>query len=195
MKRIVRLIAILASVAVLGGCASAPGPFVGLGNDVMSMLIIYRTDSQPLTKAQYDKVGVVAKRMGIQIGWQLSSPFEAAATSGGAYAAAGALGGATQGHFYPGAMVGAAAGYTAAVYGLGGVVNGLVTASYANVHAVALATEMALRDDERDGVNEFRRIHVVGAFVRSRNNTGNPAPELAKQMPDWRGPTAGTPVR
>ena len=194
--KILRLIAILASITLLGACSTVPGPFNGLGNDEMSMLIIYRTDSRPLTKAEYDAVGVEAKKMGIRIGWQLSSAFEAGASSGGAYGVAGAAGGATQGHFYEGAMVGAAAGYTGAVYGLGGVVNGVMNASYANVYAVAQATETALRDEERDGKKEFRRIHVVAAFVRSKNAEGSPAPELAKRMsPNWRGPVSGTPAR
>lgn len=188
MKKILFLLAILASV-VLSGCAVAPGIFNGLSDDGMAMLVIYRTDNKALSKEQYDKVVVVAKQMGITIGWQLSSAFEAGATGGAAFGAAGALGGSTQSYFYSGASAGAAAGYTGVVYGLGGIVNGMVTASYANIHALEAAVEMALRDAEKyDGAKNFQRIHVVGAYVRSRNKSGEPAPNL---VPDYHGPIAG----
>lgn len=189
------LVVLLVLISGLTACASMPGPFNGNGSDVMCMIIIYRTDHKPLTKEQYTAVTKIAKEMGVQINWQLTGPFEAAASSGGAYALAGLGGGASQGMFYPGAMTGAAAGYSAVTYGLGGVVNGLVTASYAKTYAVAQATEMAMRDAETDmddGAKILHRVHVVGAFVRSRNTSNSPAPELAKRMPDWHGPTAGT---
>lgn len=186
---------LLLAITGLTGCATAPGPFNGLGSDPMRMLVIYRTDDQPLTREQYAAIGKVAQKMNIQIGWQLSSGMEAALSSGVAYAAAGAAGGATQGIFYEGAMVGAAAGYTGAVYGLGGTINGLVTASYANVYAVGAATEQAIRDMENDGERSLHRIHVVAAFVRSHNSTQDPASGLAARMPKWNGIPAGTPIR
>ncbi len=190
------LLVILAVIASVG-CSTVGGPFNGLGGDEMTMLVIYRTDDKPLTKEQYDAVGIVAKKMGVQIGWQLSSSFESAAMSGLAYGAAGTIGGATQGLFYDGVLVPAAAGFTGAVYGLGGAVNGLVTASYANVYAVAAATEVAMRDEERyspRNAKNFERVHVVAAFIRSRNNAGAPAPGLTERMPNWHGPVSGVPL-
>ncbi|MDP2655275.1 MAG: hypothetical protein Q8P17_01805 [bacterium] len=196
MKNVFSRIAILASIIVLGACGTVPGPFVGLGSDVMSMIIIYRTDDQPLTLPQYEATTKIAQKMGIRIGWQLSSAFESGVVTGAAYYGAGALGGATQGFFYKGALVGAAAGYTGAVYGLGGVINGVMSASYANIHAVSQATELAIRDAEKyDGMNIFKRIHVVGAFIRSKNTAGEPASGLKKQMPEFTGPKVGTPVK
>lgn len=194
MRTVLRWIAILAMLT-LGACATAPGPFNGLGSDEMSMLIIYRTDDQPLTKEQYDGVTRIAQKMGIRIGWQLSSAVESAATSFAAYGVGGYLGGSTQSHFYAGALRSAAAGYTGVVYGLGGVINGMMNASYANIYAVSQTTEIALRDEERAGASEFFRVHVVAAFIRSKNTADSPATGLAKQMPDWKGPKSGTPVQ
>lgn len=197
-----RVLHMLAIVAMLGLTAcgamstTPPGVFNGLGDDAMAKIVIYRTDDKPFTRDQYNAIAAKAKKMGVVIDSQLSSAFESGAASGGAYGVAGAVGGATQGLFYSGALVGAAAGYTGTVYGLGGVISGLVTASYAQVYAVAAATEMALRDAERyDGKKIFHRVHVVAAFIRSRNNEGDPAPKLAKQM-NWHGPvSSGDPAQ
>jgi hypothetical protein len=133
----------------------------------MAMLVIYRTDNKPLTKVQYYKVVVVAKQMGLTIGFQLSSAFEAGASSGVAYGVAGALGGASQGQFYNGVNSGAAAGYTGVVYGLGCVVNGMVTASYANIHALKRLSKWPCGWREVHGAKEFEH-HVVGAYIRQQ---------------------------
>lgn len=173
-----------------GGRVTAPGVFNGLGNDYMAMLVIYRTDDLPFTKAQYEAVNVVANKMGFRIVAQLSSPLEAGAASGTAMGLVGAAGAATQNWYFPSAMVGPAIGYAAGVYALGGTVNGLISFSYAKVSAVATAIETALRDMERfDGKIEFNRIHVTAAYVRSRNNEGSPAPGLIE---DWDGPKVGS---
>lgn len=194
MNKLFNVAAALAAAFILSGCSTiqVPGAFNGLGNDVMSMMIIYRTDDQPLTREQYDTVSEIAQKMGVKIGWQLSSPVESALSQAVVYGAAGAAGGATQGLFYPApVMVGAAAGYSGSVYALAGAVNGLVTASYANVYAIAHSTEVALRDEERySGRKDLRRIHVVGAFIRSRNSLDSPAPGLQKQM-RWSGSRVG----
>lgn len=194
MKRIVRGLVLGAIALTIAACGTMPGPFNGLGSDYMTMLVIYRTDHQPLTYTQYLAVQDVAKEMHMTLaGRQLSGPLEAGLTSGGAGAAAGAAGGATQGLFYAGAMAGPAAGYTAAVYGLGYVVNGLQSYSYAQVFAQAQMVETTIRDREKyDHAGIFARLHVVGAFVRSRNNINSPAPGLRKQMPDFTGPISGT---
>lgn len=200
-----RMLYSIAIVAMLGltACGTTngltpPGVFNGLGDDVMAKILIYRTDPKPFTQEQYNAIAAKAKKMGIVIDSQLSSAFEAGAASGGAYMGAGAAGGATQGLFYPGALVGAAVGYTGAVYGFGGVISGIITASYAQVYAVAAATETALRDAERYDGKEgkiFHRIHVVAAFIRSRNNENDPAPKLAKEM-NWHGPvSSGDPAK
>ncbi len=149
-------LAVLAMLTI-GACATTPGQFNGLGNDVMGMLVVYRTDDQPLAKAEYDAVVKVAKKMGARVGLQLSSPFEAAVTSGMAQAAAGALDTA------------------AGAFGIVGVIEGLTAYSYAMVHVVGEATENALRDRENAGESIFHVIHVSSAFVRSRNNETVPA--------------------
>ena len=177
------------SVVALQGCAlGSKGIFPGLGDDYMAMLIIYRSDDLPFTYAQYKAVQTVAEQMNLILGWQLSSKWEAAASGGVAYRAAGAAGGATQGLFYTGALTGAAAGYTASVYGLGGVVNGLTTYSYGRVFDLAEMVERTIRDKEKyDRDARFARIHVVAAFVRSKNRVDVPAEELRKRMPDFTG--------
>ena len=188
MKHRLSILALAAMALLLSGCA---GIFNGLGSDEMAMLIVYRTDNQPLTRAQYDKVVIIARRMGIVLKWQLSSPFEAGMMSGLAYAAAGAGGGSTQGHYYPGADSGAAAGYTGVVYGLGGVMNGLVTASYANIHAIEKMVEDAIQDGIRyDSQDDMKRVHVVGAYIRSKNTSSEPARNVVRDY--YTGPAAGT---
>ncbi|MHB8709938.1 MAG: hypothetical protein ACYC6X_00025 [Minisyncoccota bacterium] len=185
MKKIRNGIAILAMVLGLGACA--PGIFNGLGKDGMSMLVFYRTDHKPLTEAQYRAVADIAKEMHITLDYQLSSPYEAGASGLGAYGAAGYLGGLTQGHFYPGAIEHAAAGWTGTVYGLGGLVNGLVTYSYSEVFDLGQMVETTMRDREKyDNATVFNRVHVVAAFVRTRNTSDKPAP-----MPDWHGDQVG----
>jgi hypothetical protein len=185
----------LASGALLSGCASGGGIFNGLSSDVMSMIIIYRSDHKPLTYAQYQAVQGVAKEMGITLTGQLTSPFKAMATGGLAYAAAGAAGGSTQALFYPGALAGAAAGYSAAVYGMGGVVTGATTYSYGKDYDVADMTEKTMRDREDDGENVFHHIHVSAAFVESTNREDLPAESLRSQMPDFHGEPVGAPRR
>lgn len=171
------------------------GMYAAMSDDQMNMLVFYRTDKQPITRAQYDAVVDVAKEMDIVLGWQISSPFEAGVSGFLAYGLAGAAGGATQPNFYAGAAGGAATGYTAAVYGFGGVVSGITTYSYARVYAIGSMVEITLRDREKAGEAAYRNLHVVGSFVRVRNSKTEPAPGLAKQMPDWKGPQVGTPVR
>lgn len=172
MKKNLVLIAILASFA-LGGCTTMPGVLNGLGSDPMSMLIVYRTDDQPITQEQYDAVVKVAQRVSIQVGLQLSSSLEAAASSGFPYGLAGAAGGAIEG----GITAGAAG--TAAF--LGGMISGLQTASYSNVWAVADMTEVTLRDIETAGDATTHRLHVAAAFTRAGNTIAEPARGLIKK--------------
>ncbi len=181
----------IAALLVLAGCGTVPGPFNGLGSDPMSMLVVYKTGRQPLTYREYQAVQEIAKQDHLILTGQLSSPFEAAVTDGLAGAVAGAAGGATQGLFYTGGMAGPAAGYTAAVYGLGYSVNGLQSYSYGEVYDIAAMVEQTMRDDEKyDHRRVFRRLHVVAGFVRSENATNDPAESLRRQMPDFRGPRA-----
>lgn len=173
------------------GCSTVLGPFNGLGSDEMSMLAITTYNGQAPTKEQYDAVAEIARQQARMIGWQLSSATESAVVSALAGGAAGAAGGSTQGIIYAGASAGSAAAYTAAVYGLGYLVNGLITASYANVYGVAQATELALRDNERltPRYREvFKGVHVVAAFIRSKNTHDEPSSDLAERMPKWTGP-------
>ncbi|MHB8660597.1 MAG: hypothetical protein ACYC75_01475 [Minisyncoccota bacterium] len=183
MRKIRGGIAILAILLGLVGC----GIFNGLGEDGMSMLVFYRTDRQPLTEAQYRAVADIAREMHITLDYQLSSPTEAAASGLVAYGAAGYLGGLTQRHFYPGAIEHAAGGWTGTVYGLGGLVNGLVTYSYSEVFDLGQMVERTMRDREKyDNATVFNRVHVVAAFVRTRNTSEGPAP-------GWHGEQVGTP--
>ncbi len=193
-----RALALIVSIAILAmlaaGCTTAPGIFNGLADDRMTQLVIYRTDDTAPTKEQYVAIQKIAKKMGARIDGQLSSTAEAILSSAVPYAAAGAGGGATQGLYFPGLTVPGTV-ITATVYGLGGGVNGAVTASYANVYALGKAVEDTLRDEERDGKKLFRRLHVVAAFIRSRNNQDDPAPKLAQQM-NWHGPvSSGSPAQ
>ncbi|MDP3938818.1 MAG: hypothetical protein Q8R92_11895 [Deltaproteobacteria bacterium] len=192
--------AVLFVMLVLGlglqGCATVAGPFNGLGSDEMSMLLVYRVDGLPVTGENYRAVAAAAQEMGVIISPQLSSAAEAGATSGLAYGNAYAAGGAAQGLFF--GPVGAAAG--AAVGGisgaLGGVITGVTTAAFANVHAIAKAVDDRLTYLRTEGrVNHLAFVRVTGAFIRSRNNIGSPAPSLREKMPDWSGPPAGTPVQ
>ncbi len=161
--------------------------FNGLGGDGMTMLVFYRTDQQPITKAQYRAVVGIAKEMHFTLDYQLSSPYEAGASGFAAYGTAGYLGGLTQSHFYPGAIAHAAAGWTGTVYGLGGLVNGLVTYSYSEVFDLGTMVETTMRDREKDGEKIFHDLHVVAAFVRTRNTSTSPA-----QMPNWHGERVGS---
>ena len=167
MTRMLYVFAIVASVAMLGGCSTMPGTFNGLGDDPMSMLIVYRTDKQPITREQYEAVVEIAKEASVKIGLQLSSSLEAAVSSGLPFGAAGAAGGIIEG----GLTAGAAG--TAAL--LGGVVSGLQNASYANVWGVADLVEITLRDMEAAGDKKLHRLHVSAAFIRTGNTVAEPA--------------------
>lgn len=190
--------AVLASAmlagCVMGGGSTPPGVFNGLGTDHMAMIVLARSDYNPKTGqnaptwAQYQAVQEAASAVGIQVDWQLSSGFEAAGSEAMPYLGAGAVGGASQGIAYAGADAGAAATVSGITYMMGGAVNGLVTASYANVSAVAKLLEDTIRDRENDGQSIFHNVHVAAAYIRSRNNTDSPAPELARHMPDFSGP-------
>lgn len=177
------------------GCSTVPGPFNGLGNDEMSMLAITTWNGTPPTPEQYRVVADIARKQASLLGWQLSSAAESIVISGLVGGAAGAAGGSTQGLIYTFGSAGSAAAYTAAVYGLGYMVNGAITASYANVYAVAYATELALRDNEKYGDDKTKKIlkgvHVVAAFIRSGNSHEKPAGALSERM-NWSGSTVGT---
>lgn len=200
MYKLIRAVAIIAVLSTLGACASMdghatpPGVFNGLGSEVMPQIVLARSDfnrktgANAPTWAQYLAVQEAGEDIGIQVDWQLSSGFEAATSEAVPYLGAGAIGGATQGIAYAGADAGAGALVSGVTYMLGGAVNGLVTASYANVSAKAKLLEDAIRDKEADGMKIFHNLHVAAAYIRSRNNTNSPAPELAKHMPDFSGP-------
>lgn len=173
MKRILGLIVILASVTLLGGCSTMPGIFNGLGNDPMSMLIVYRTDHQSITQEQYDAVVKIAREASAQVGLQLSSSSEAAISSGFPYGLAGVAGGIIDGGITAG--VAGTAGF------LGGMVNGLQTASYANVWLVAEITETTLRDEYAAGNKGFHGLHVSAAFTRTNNSSTKPAHGVFKK--------------
>lgn len=158
---------IVASVAMLSGCSTMPGTFNGLGEDPMSMLVVYRTDKKPITKEQYVSVVAVAQEASNQVGLQLSSSLEAAISSGFPFGIAGAGGGALEG--------GLAAGAAGTAGFLGGVVSGLQNASYANVWLVADITEVTLRDREASGEKMLKGLHVSAAFIRTGNTVAEPA--------------------
>ena len=172
MRNLLVLIAILASTATLGGCGTMPGVLNGVGEDPMSMLIVYRTDRQPITREHYDKIVEIAREASAKVGLQLSSSLEAVVSSGLPYGLAGVAGGIIDG------------GITAAVTGtaalLGGMVSGWQTASYANVWLVADVTEVTLRDRERDG-EDFHHLHVSAAFTRTSNTVAEPARGLVRK--------------
>ena len=218
MKKCFRLAAIVVGTCLslaLGGCAgdglTSSGVMAGNSSDPMQKVTITKSDydpqsgANPITYAQYQAVGKVAARLQIQIDWQTSGNGEACLSEGMPYAAAGAIGGATTGLFYPGGglLAGPAAGVSGVTYGLGGCVNGIVTHSYNGSYEAGDSIEKAIRDLERDrrefltadGRSLFHDIHVSASFVRSLNTTDSPAPELAKHMPDFHGPAPGTPVQ
>ncbi len=156
------------------------------------MLAVTTYNGQAPTPEQYREVAKIAKRQAEMIGWQLSSATESAVVSALAGGAAGAAGGSTQGIIYAGASAGSAAAYTAAVYGLGYMVNGLITASYANVYGVAQATELAIRDYEKYDPKYselLKGVHVVAAFIRSGNTQNGPSSDMADHM-NWHGPVS-----
>lgn len=154
-KKLIGGLAALAMLVILGGCAT--GQLNGLSGDVMEMMLVYSTGDQEPTKAQYDAVLKRAQKMGARVGLQLSSAFEAGLTAG----TFGALSGSFDA--------------SGASYGSIGIFGGVATYSWAKVYAVAEATENALRDDERDGDDLLKRIHVSPAFVRSLNTEKAPA--------------------
>ena len=166
------LIAILATLT-LGGCQTMPGVLNGIGEDPMSMLIVYRTDRQPITQGQYEAVVAIAQEASAQVGLQLSSPLEASLSSGLPYGASGAAGGIIDG--------GISAGVAGTAGFLGGMVSGLQTASYANVWLVADLTEVTLRDTEAAGDERFHRLHVSAAFTRTKNTVAEPAHGLVRK--------------
>lgn len=165
MKSLVS-IAILATI-MLGGCTTMPGVFNGLGKDPMSKLIVYRTDGNMITEEQYEDVVLIARRASMQVGLQLSSATEAAASAAFPYGFAGAVGGIIE------------SGVTAGIAGtagfLGGLVNGWQTASYANVWLVADITEVTIRDLENAGDKRYHRLHVSAAFTGTGNTVNAPA--------------------
>lgn len=172
MRNTFGLIAMGAIVALLEGCASVPGNFNGLGKDPMGTLVVYRTDGKKITSEQYQAVVEVAQEMQTQLEPQLSPTFESASFSGLLYGIAGASGGIIDG--------GITAGVTGTASLLGGVVNGLQNVSFAKVWIIAASTENAIRDKEAAGEEIFRRIHVEAAFVRSKNSTEFPSPNLLR---------------
>lgn len=155
MKKLLGGLFALAMLVILGGCAT--GQLNGTSNDMMRMLIVYRTDDQELTLAQYVAVVERAKKMGTRIGLQLSSVLEAGLTAGFYSALSGSFD--ASGNSYGGV----------------GIFGGVATYSWAKVYAVAESTENALRDDERDGMELVKRVHVTPAFVRSNNDERGPA--------------------
>lgn len=161
MRETYVLIAMFAASVMFGGCQSVPGVFNGLGEDPMTMLLIYRTDGQPITQEQYDLVVAIAQRVSAQVGLQLSSPLEAAVSSGVPFGLAGTAAGFIE------------SGVTAGVAGTGaaiaGVIGGLGTFSYANVWAIGDFTETTLRDMEKTGDKRVDRLHVSSAFTRTGN--------------------------
>lgn len=173
MARVLHVLAIVVSITMIGGCSSMPGTFNGLGEDPMSMLVLYRTDKQLPTKEQYDLVAEIATEASKTVGLQLSSSFEAAVSSGFPYGISGAAGGAIDG-----GVAAAAAGTTGF---LGGLVSGLQNASYANVWLVADLTEITLRDMEISGDKRFSRLHVSAAFIRTGNTVAEPARGLIRR--------------
>ncbi len=166
------LIAILATLT-LGGCSTMPGVLNGSGEDPMSMLIVYRTDDQSITQEQYKSVVAIAKGASSQVGLQLSSSLEAAASSAFPYGFAGAAGGIIDGAITAG--VAGTAGF------LGGLVSGWQTASYANVWLVADITEVTLRDMEAAGNTQYHRLHASAAFTRTKNTVEEPARGLIRK--------------
>ena len=173
MTRMAHILAIVVSVTVISGCSTMPGTFNGLGEDPMSMLIVYRTDKQQITEEQYKAVGAIAQEASNQIGLQLSSSLEAAISSGLPFGFVGAAGGAIEG--------GLAAGAAGTAGFLGGLVSGLQNASYANVWLVADLTEVTLRDREAAGEKILHRLHVSAAFIRTGNTVIEPARGLIRK--------------
>jgi hypothetical protein len=209
MKRGLCLAVLLAAVG-LTGCA---GVFNGLSEDPMSMIKMTkstwdpRTGEDPITYPQIIGVQDLAQTMKIQLDWQTTTALEAGASEFLPYGVAGSAGGASTGILYQSAraLTAPAAGVTGLVYGFGGFVNGVITASYANVHALSTALEKAMRDHEREGKKYldqngkslFHNLHVEASFTRSRNAMNSPAPGLMRgmmrQQPRWSGPAAGYP--
>lgn len=204
------LCATLLAVAVgLTGCGA--GVFNGLSEDPMTMFKITKSDYDPRTGenpilySQYLAIQDLAGAMKMQVDWQTSSAFEAGASEFVPYGLAGAGGGSSTGILYPmaRALTAPAAGVTGLVYGFGGSVNGVVSASYANVYALAGALEHAMRDHEKDrkkymdasGKSLFHNMHATASFTRSRNAMSSPAPGLNARMPrmQWNNPPAGYP--
>jgi hypothetical protein len=212
--------AICLAAASLGGCGSTlgtAGVFAGNSDDPMVTLKITKSDynpktgANPITFQQYQAVQEVAERMKIEVSWQTSGNFEACASEGLPYGAAGAAGGATQGLFYHGALAGAAAGVTGATELFAGCVNGLVTHAYDGSYAIGDTVEKAMRDLENDGKefmvvvgrtdgglpikqSLFHDLHATGSFVRTGNHRGSPASGLAAHMPDFHGDPVGSPA-
>lgn len=200
------VLVLVAGLAGCGGLGSA-GVMNGNSDDPMVKIKITKSDYDPRTGknpilyAQYLAVQDLAERLQIQVDWQSSSNGEACASEGIPYAGAGAIGGASQGLFYPGAMAGAAAGVSGLTYGLGGCVNGVVTHSYDGDSSIGDSLEKAMRDEENDGkeymvggVSLFHNVHASASYVNSMNHKNAPASELAKHMPDFKGEPIGSPA-
>lgn len=190
----------LAMAASLSACATAPGPFNGLGKDPMSMIKIFSSTGK-ISAEQYLLVQAVASQCKVQIDLQASSPLESIGSSGGAYAAAYAAGGASQSLFYAGVAPGAPAAVGAITGGLGGGVNGALNSSYDRDSSTGDCGEKTLRDWEANVAPDaikaaypnmaktLEGIHASPSYVRSQNGMNAPAKGL---VADWKGPVAGS---
>lgn len=200
VARVRKFLLAATTLLMLSACA---GSFNGLSGDPVEKVFV-TSSSGTLSADQWVVAQYAAAMTNAQIDVQMSSPIEAAATSGAAYGVGYAAGGSLQGRYYP-SPAATAGTVVNGITGLwGGAVNGVQMYSSASVIGTGYGAEQALRDWEKNVAippellerypnirTLVAGVHIQPAYVRSTSSTNKPADGL---VPKWSGPPVGSPV-
>lgn len=163
MKNYFVLIAILAITTTLGGCAamSGPGVYNGFG-DHWNMFSPGRGDGKPLEPEQCALLDTIAREELAEVKEGLSSPSEAAASSGFPMGLAGA--GA-------GGVIDKLTAISGGLIGLaGGSLAGLQVWSYSAVWQLWERVDRRIEYLKATGDPRVQTLYITAAFVRAKND-------------------------
>lgn len=164
MKNLFLLAAILAATTMLGGCAALNGPGVynGLTDDHWSMFNPGRSDGKQLEPEQCKLLDTIAREELVEVKEGLSSPSEAAASSGFPLGLAGA--GA-------GGIIDRLTAISGGLIGLaGGSLAGLQVWSYSAVWQLWERVDRRIEYLKSIGDPHAQNLYITAAFVRAKND-------------------------
>lgn len=163
MKNLILLAAILAVATMMGGCAalSGPGVYNGLG-DHWSMFNPGRSDGKQLEPEQCKLLDTIAREELVEVKEGLSSPSEAAASSGFPLGLAGAGAGGVIDRLtaISGGLIGLA----------GGSLAGLQVWSYSAVWQLWERVDRRIEYLRSAGDPRAKDLYITAAFVRAKND-------------------------